>query len=264
MYRLLIVTEKQSVRDMFEGMNGWETMGFKPPRLRATVEEALACMDKHHIDAIAMDQGDAFAELETFVEQNHPTMLRFDVEDTPEEQFKSVRLLDRLLGQLRADHSNNQYDDNNALQFVRERQMKAVLSGVVATSKELNARLRMLRCQEQGDVPCIVARLGLDEEDPFLTERWHYGSDRLEVALRNFFGGEQPHMLVHVAVVSQDEVRVLCYPRSDKEPLAVDSVRAFVEEVAKQVENYMGLRMKVLDVQQISGLCAFARECSAS
>jgi len=121
----------------------------------------------------------------------------------------------------------------------------------------------MLRCPEQGDVPCIVARLGLDEEDPFLTERWHYGSDRLEVALRNFFGGDQPHMLVHVAVVSQDEVRVLCYPRTG-ERLSEESVRAFIEEVAQQVENYMGLRMKVLDVQQISGLCAFARECSAN
>ena len=30
MYRLLIVTEKQSVREMFEGMSGWEVMGFKP------------------------------------------------------------------------------------------------------------------------------------------------------------------------------------------------------------------------------------------
>ena len=262
MYRLLIVTEKQSVREMFEGMSGWEVMGFKQPRLRATTEEALACMEKHHIDAIAMDQG-AFADLDAHIEANCPTMLRFEVEDTPEEQLKTIRLLDRLLNQIRADYSNNQYDEVNALQYTRDRQMKAVLSGLVATRKELNARLRMLRCQEQGDVPCVVARLGLDEEDPFLTERWHYGSDRLEVALRNFFGGDQPHMLVHVAVVSQDEVRVLCYPRCG-ESLDEAKVHAFIEEVSQQVENYMGLRMKVLDVQTVAGLCVFARECSAN
>lgn len=264
MYRLLIVTEKQSVREMFEGMSGWEVMGFKQPRLRATTEEALACMEKHHIDAIAMDQGDVFADLDAHVEKNCPTMLRFDVEESPEEQLKTIRLLDRLLNQIRADHSNNQYDENNALQYTRDRQMKAVLSGLVPTRKEVNNRLRMLRCPEQGDVPCIVARLGLDEEDPFLTERWHYGSDRLEVALRNFFGGDQPHMLVHVAVVSQDEVRVLCYPCADGQQLSEESVRSFIEEVAQQVENYMGLRMKVLEVQEIPGLCAFARECSAN
>lgn len=263
MYRLLIVTEKQSVREMFEGMSGWEVMGFKQPRLRSTTEEALACMEKHHIDAIAMDQGELFADLDAHVEQNCPTMLRFDVEESPEEQLKTIRLLDRLLNQIRADHSNNQYDENNALQYTRDRQMKAVLSGLVPTGKELCARLRMLRCPEQGNIPCIVARLGLDEEDPFLTERWHYGSDRLEVALRNFFGGDQPHMLVHVAVVSQDEVRVLCYPRCEGKKLDQAGVQSFIEEVAQQVENYMGLRMKVLDVQEIPGLCVFAREYSA-
>lgn len=262
MYRLLIVTEKQSVREMFEGMSGWEVMGFKPPRLRATTEEALLCMEKHHIDAIAMDEG-AFADLDAHVEANCPTMLRFEVEETPEEQLKTIRLLDRLLNQIRADHSNNQYDDNNALQYTRDRQMKAVLSGLVPTRKEINARLRMLRCPEQGDVPCIVARLGLDEEDPFLTERWHYGSDRLEVALRNFFGGDQPHMLVHVAVVSQDEVRVLCYP-GGSDALDEEKVSAFISEVAQQVENYMGLRMTVLDVMKLPGLSAFARENTAS
>ena len=59
-------------------------MGFKQPRLRSTTEDALACMEKHHIDAIAMDQSEVFADLDAHVEKNCPTMLRFDVEDTPE------------------------------------------------------------------------------------------------------------------------------------------------------------------------------------
>ncbi len=262
MYRLLIVTEKQRVREMFESMSGWESLGFKQPRLRTSTQEALACMEKHHIDAIAMDEG-AFADLDAFVADRYPTMLRFQLEDTPQEQLKTIRLLARFLNQLRADYSNNQYDERSALQYTRDRQMKAILSGLIATRKELADRLHMLRCQEQPHVPCIVARLGLDEEDPFLTERWHYGSDRLEVALRNFFGGDQPHMLIHVAVVSQDEVRVLCYPANPAEPLDEAKVQDFIAEVAQQVENYMGLRMTVLDVQQISGLCAFVQENGA-
>ncbi len=259
MYRLLIVTEQQSVRDMFEGMTGWEVMGFKQPRLRATTEEAILCMQKHHIDAIAVDDSEHFADLNAHIEANCPTMLRFNVESDPEEQRKTIRILDRLLNQIRADHSNNQYNDKNALKYTRDRQMKALLSGMIPTEKELADRLCMLRCQEKADVPCVVARLGLDEEDPFLTERWHYGSDRLEVALRNFFGGDQPHMLVHVAVVSQDEVRVLCYPRCG-ETLEADAIATFIHEVNQQVENYMGLCMKVLDVQTIPGLKVFARD----
>lgn len=262
MYRLLIVTEKQSVRDMFEGMSGWEIMGFKQPRLRANAEEAIACMQKHHIDAIAMDEEGAFADLDAYVQEKYPTMLRFTVEGTPEEQLQTIRLLDRLLNQIRADHANNMYDEQSALDYTRARQIKALLSGMIPSEKEICARLGMLRCYEQANVPCIVARLGLNEEDPFLTERWHYGSNRLEVALRNFFCGEQPTMLVHVAVVSPDEVRVLCYPRGGEE-LQAEKVRDFIEEAAQQVDNYMGLSMKVLDVQRIPGLNVFARGTNA-
>ena len=44
MYRLLIVTENHNVNDMINGMQGWEKLGFKPPRLRATSEEAVECL----------------------------------------------------------------------------------------------------------------------------------------------------------------------------------------------------------------------------
>ena len=74
MYRLLIVTENQSVRDLFIAMEGWESMGFKPPRLRQTTQEALECMQKHQIDAIAVDNDPAFDELNRFVEEQCPAL----------------------------------------------------------------------------------------------------------------------------------------------------------------------------------------------
>ncbi len=91
MYRLLIVTENQSVRDLFTAMEGWESMGFKPPRLRQTTQEALECMQKHQIDAIAVDNDPAFDELNRFVEEKCPAMLRFPIDQTPDGQWKIIR-----------------------------------------------------------------------------------------------------------------------------------------------------------------------------
>ena len=212
MYRLLIVTEKQTVRDMFATMEGWEAMGFKQPRLRATTAEALECMEKHHIDAIAVDDAPAYADLNVHVDEQCPTMLRFPIMDTPEKEMDAIRDLDRMLNALNADHTNDEYDIQTALRNTRQRFLKTILSGMVTTGGELAAKLRMLRCNEKPDVPCILARLGMNTDDPFLTSRWHYGSDRLETALRNFFGEEHNDMLLHVAVISPEEVRVLCYP----------------------------------------------------
>ena len=42
MYRLLIVTENQSVRDLFTAMEGWESMGFKPPPVSVCCAESAS------------------------------------------------------------------------------------------------------------------------------------------------------------------------------------------------------------------------------
>ena len=41
MYRLLIVTGNPNVKEMLTAMEGWEKMGFKPPRLFDTAEAAM-------------------------------------------------------------------------------------------------------------------------------------------------------------------------------------------------------------------------------
>lgn len=262
MYRLLIVTEKQTVRDLFAAMEGWESMGFKQPRLRATTAEALECMGKHHIDAIATDGSSAFDDLNRYVDEQCPMMLRFPLADTAEGQFQIIRELDRMLGALHADHTNDEYDELSAMAQTRERLLKTILSGLIDTREEMDMKLQMLRCQEKGDVPCVLARLGIDMDDPFLTNRWHYGSERLEIALRNFFGTEQDDMLLHVAVISPQEVRVVCYPRQPGEALREDTVYDYVKETVEQIENYLGLGMNVLDVRRLPGLNAFAADAA--
>ena len=63
MYRLLIVTTDQATKDMLAAMEGWEALGVKPPRVRETVEDAVECMKKHPIDAIAVEDAPVFAPL---------------------------------------------------------------------------------------------------------------------------------------------------------------------------------------------------------
>lgn len=260
MYRLLIVTGNQSVRDLFTAMEGWENLGFKPPRLRQTTQEALECMQKHQIDAIAVDDGPAFDELNRFVEEQCPAMLRFPIEKTPDEEWKVIRALDRMLGNLHADHYNDEYDLMGSLSHSQERLLKGIVCGLIPTEKELHDRLFMLRCREKPNVPCVLARLTMDMDDPFLTSRWHYGSERLETALRNFFGARQRDMYLHVAVISPEEVRVLCYPVTGDGTLLESAVRAYVEETAQQIDHYLGLHMQVAEVRLVPGLSAFAAE----
>ncbi|MDD3336231.1 MAG: hypothetical protein PHI98_12060 [Eubacteriales bacterium] len=260
MYRLLIVTEKQAVWDMFAKMSGWETLGFKQPRLRKNTAEALECMEKHAIDAIAIEDSAALNDLKTYVDERYPLMLRFPIASNAEEQLHVIKELDRMLGILRADHFNDDYDAKSALWIAQERLLKTIVCGLVPTEKELDMKLRMLRCPEAANVPCILARLGMNMDDPFLTDRWHYGSERLETALRNFFGVQQDGMTMHIAVISPEEVRLLCYPEQRGAQLDEEQVTRYVNDTMVQISRYLGLEMNILEIRKLPGLCAFAME----
>ena len=260
MYRLLIVTEDPSAIDMLNAMDGWEKLGFKPPRICQTTEQAMESLAAHHVDAVAVDTAPAFDELYAYLDEHHPTKPLCEVAHTPEAQRQVIQELYSLLTRLSADDTNDEYDDAYKLQQQRERWLKKVIGGMVSTEAELKRQIRLYRCRERLDVPCVLARLEMPDDDSFLSERWHYGSERLEQALRNFFGFEHDHMLMHVAVVSQEEVRVLCYPASLEMGVSENVAFEYVQETLEQIDHYLGLQMKVLEVRRVPGLLAFAAE----
>lgn len=263
MYRLLIVTDTPAAKAMLSAMTGWEAQGFRPPRIFSTAEEAVECMNSHHIDAVAVEDSPVFESLISYLNEKHPFLPMFDIAATEEEQQMIIREVSRLLCRLRADDTNDLYDEASRMEDQRERWLKRVIGGMVPTAREMTRKHRMYRCREQLNIPCVLARLELPEDNTFLEERWHYGSERLETALRNFFGREHDHMLMHVAVVSTEEVRVLCYPTVPEAGVSENAVFTYVQETAEQIDHYLGLNMHVLDVCRVPGLLAFAAENDA-
>ncbi len=260
MYRLLIVTDAQDVKERMEQMQGWELLGFKRPRIRQNMEETVDCLHRHHIDAIAIENKADFDPVRGYLDTYFPNTPVFQIGRNDGEQLLILRELTTLLSRLNADDSNDEYDEAARLAEQRERFLKKVVSGRVPGRDDLERQLLLYRCREKADVPCVLARLEMPRDDNFFDERWHYGSDRLETALRNFFGYEHDHMAMHVAVVSPQEVRVLCYPTDEGGMMDENSVRDYVRETAECVENYLGLALNVLDVQRLPGLAAFASQ----
>lgn len=256
MYRLLIVTGNPSVKEMLTAMEGWETMGFKPPRLYDTAEEAVEGLRSYKADAIAVEDSSAFDEFCAYLDEEYPTKPIFQLARTDEAQRRILQELYSLLKRLRADDTDDNYDEAYMLQQQRDRWLRKLVCGLIASEEEMARQLRLYRCREKMDVPCVLARLELPDDDGFISDRWHYGSERLETALRNFFGHEREHMLMHVAVISQQEVRILCYP-ADDHGVSENAAFEYIQETIDQIDHYLGLHMKVLEVRRVPGLCAF-------
>ena len=258
MYRLLIVTHDPKKLEMLSAMNGWEKLGFRRPQLCQSAQEAMDSLSIRQTDALAVEETPDFDELYAWLNEKYPHKPLCAVADSEEQQRVLVQELYRLLTRLSADDSNDEYDEAYRLQQERERWLKKVIGGMGSSAEEICRHLKLYRCRERMDVPCVLARLEMTDEDGFLSNRWHYGGERLEQALRNFFGYEHDHMLMHVAVVSSEEVRVLCYPICEEEGVSENGAFEYVQETLEQVDHYLGLHMKVLEVRRVAGLQAFA------
>ena len=258
MYRLLIVTTNRDVKEMFASMEGWEALDVKPPRVRESVEDAVECMKKHPIDAIAVEELPEFEPLMKYLDEQAPSMPLFDIKRDAKAQMATVREAVRLLTRLRADDSNDEYDPAYMMERERARWLRRVIAGLEPTAEDICRGLRLHRCTERPCVPCVLARLELPSDDGFMSERWHYGGERLEVALSNFFGREHGHMRLRVAVISPEEVRVLCYPVDESEGLSENAAFEYVQETIEQIARYLGLTLKVLEVRRMAGLTDFA------
>ncbi len=264
MYRLLIVTRDQRVEDLFNSMQGWEAMGFKQPRLRKTTADAIECMHKHHIDAIALDGDPDYAELERWLDKNAPNIPIFGIAENEEKQLEAIREIELLLNQLHTDDSNDDYDESYYFKLSRERWQKRLIAGLSPSVEDILKHERMYRCPDDPCSPCVYARMTIPEGDPFITGRWHYGSERLGTALQNFFGETFDHLFVHVAVVSPEEVRVVfCPPAGErKHPASLPKAKKYIDETIEQIRNYLGLSMTVAEIRMRDGLVDFAAECS--
>ena len=54
MYKILLVTDRPEVLDAFAGVNTWETLGFRAPRICNSAESAISCLKAHHVDGIGI------------------------------------------------------------------------------------------------------------------------------------------------------------------------------------------------------------------
>ena len=253
MYRLLIVTDNREASERISAMQGWEKYGFKPPRLRTTADEAMECMQKHHIDAIAVDPSSGLDELTAWLDDQHPELPMFGIETDEEKMFANMQELSRLITRLKADDSNDRHDLSANMQIQRDRWLKKLVSGMVG-GDALMRQMQLYRFKAPVDLPCVLARLEMTDEDGFMSVRWHYGSERLEQALRNFFGKEYSHMRIHVAVISPEEVRVLCYPADPEFSVSENIAYDYMKETVEQIGSYLGLHMSIVSVHRISGL----------
>ena len=251
MYKLLLVTDNQKIREAFTGISSWSLLGFREPRMAQSPDEAVETMAKHHVDGMVI--GLPEQEKRRMIEEMNfhpliPIILEND-QVTVEKAVADVESIGSILNRTRADYSNDRYSEADMMQMCRHEYFRKLVSGKEKNKKDVLRNLLLLRSKMDPEVPCVFMELSMPE-DGYLQGKWQAGADRLEVAMRNIFGAEKEGMRVLVSVVDDERIILTACPMiGERMCESAETMRAKVREHAQagieHVKEFLGMELSI-------------------
>ena len=265
MYKLLLATNDQKVRDAFAAV-AWENLGFKEPRMAATAEEAIKSLKAYHADAIAIalpaEEDDALIRQLMALYPELPVMEAPDMRGDVEIRVLELR---KLLVRLNQDFSNDSFTPADQMMVCRHEYFRAMMDRRIPSAKDIVRMLRLVRSKMDPHRPCVVAELKMPDGSDFLKGRWHYGPQRLEMALRNIFGVEVAGLRILSCVLPGDRIILLGCPMlyhelETEENSMTGVVSRHVQDCIDHVDEYLGIDLTISAMHVLPALTDMAAE----
>ena len=262
MYKLLLVSDQEEVLNAFASISNWELLGFKPPHIRHDFEGTKDSLAKHHADGISLAVNPDEEELIlAYLQENFPNVSIFQAGRNEEEVRKYLSELKVLLNRIHADFYNERSNTRDVLQMCRHEFFKKVINGQVKSSDDLHRNMRLLRSRMDPDRPCLL--IEIDQSAPYdkLEGRWHYGKERLEVALRTSFAGDKDGIHILPTIHSDGRILVLACPLHGVDTdMTVDTMTAmlttYTADSISHMKEYFGLDLHITGIRVFPALTA--------
>jgi len=266
MYHLLVATDEPGVLNALNASVSWENMNFRPPIIVGTAEEAIQTIESKRVDCVSYMLKKKDAQLlSNYLNAVRPSLPIFEIRRSLENQKRILEDMRRVLDRLHADVSDELYDEETVMNMLRDELTHNLLVGEIRDERLLRGRLQMLRSHISPDKPCVLYEFDMPQGEVYLSSQWHYGSERLENALRsNFFGRYYEDLFYVVAVLTPRNIRLVACQRDDRENEPVESLveRAdqHVAQTLESIKEYLCLDMVITGREVLTNLCALTQE----
>ncbi len=262
MYKLLLVSDQEDVLNAFSQIENWELIGFKQPHIRHDFEGTKDSLAKHHADGICIAvKHDEEELILAYLQQYFPNVSIFEAGHDKEEVLRYLSELKILLNRIHADFYNERSNERDVLQMCRHEFFRKVINGKIKNSADLHRNMRLLRSRMDADRPCLL--IELDQSAPFdkLEGRWHYGKERLEIALRTSFAGDLNGIHILPTIHSDGRILVLACPLHGVDTnMTVDTMTAmltnYTADSIEHMKEFFGLELHISGIRVFPALTA--------
>ncbi len=266
MYKLLLVTDREEVRNVFLRITDWINMSYHPITILSDVPQAIEYLETNSVDAVGYSvRYTDVSPLHQYLVERRPSLPIFQThqhDDTLRTELARVR---RFLDQMHGDHTDEGYDEEAILEYLRDELVHQLLAGEVASAAELKSRLKLVRAEISPTDPCFLFDFDMPQGEVYLSDRWRYGSERLENALRtNFFGRFIEGIYYGVAVLTPRHIRLIAFQRRDRGSQDVEQlsqvVQQRVQKVVGDIKQYLDLDLDLQEYRVLPNIYGMTQE----
>lgn len=265
MYKLLLVTDQENIRHMFQHQIDWTALQCREPLIADSAGEAIEYLGSRAIDAVGyfMDRSKG-RDLIHFLICSRPSLPIYQVVEDLDKQLMILKEMQTVLNRLHADFSDDYYDEETMLNLQRDELTHNMLCGAIEHWENLERGLKLIRSKADINGACVLYEIDLPQGEVYVSEHRH-AQERLESALRNnFFGRYVEGIYYAVAVLTPRHIRLVCIPMVGKPAESNEAFAAradrHVQENIQRIKEYLDLDMRILQSVWLSSLRELTRD----
>ncbi len=260
MYRLLLVSDKEEIRSLYQHYSEWENLGFERPAIAVNAQEGIEKLSKSRFDAISwllsVSEGKKFFAYLS----RRPEMLGMETARDEARLRREISNARRLLSSRDAGRRNKQVDDlTRAMQgeFLCD-----LLRGAPYDQNKIDERMQSLKMTNvDASRPVAMSSFRLPQGDYFLAEVWRYGRDRLENALKNIFENGNSSMSFVLLIINPHHMRLIALPQEEMSKEEVyEQMMMHLERCQTSLDDYFELSLTIKRVVAYDSLYALGQE----
>lgn len=251
MYKLLLVTDREEVIAAFDKVTNLQALMFAPITVLDDAQAAIHYLESNAVDAVGYSmRNHDISPLHQYLVEVRPSLPVFQTHHQDGTLMDELHRVRRFLDALHADHSDTAYDEAAVLEYLRDELLHRLLAREIASREDLVSRLKLVRAPLSMDRAAFLYDFDMPQGELYLADRWHYGRERLESALRNnFFGRQHEDIVYGVAVLSPRHIRVIAC-QQENAPLQDDDaaaarVMAHVQAAVSDIKKYLDLDLNM-------------------
>ena len=251
MYKLLLVTDREDLRNQFRDQIDWARLDCRAPYLASSPQEAIDLLNSKAIDAVGYRffKTDGI-QLTKFLRYGRPSLPIFQICETAEKETEMLAQTVSVLNRLRADYADAYYDEETMLTLQRDELIHSLLAGEMCEWESVLREMKLIRAHVSLDKPCVLYEIDMPQGEVYLSEHQGHAQERLESALRNnFFGRYVEGIYYAVAVLTPRHIRVVCMPMHGQASETKENfgkrTDEHINDSIQKIKEYLDLDMNV-------------------